>query len=297
MQSGILAFPAIERIPYGKPAAEALLAEAERMGTSRVFLMVSRTMNRTTDEVAKVRDALGGRYAGVYDAMPPLSPREAVLDAARAARAVKADLIVTFGGGSLTDAGKMVRLCLQHGIDDLDGFDAYRSTLDESGKRKPPTFEGPSVHQVSIPTTLSAGDFNASAGCMDHRSGKKHSYAHPLLIPRIIILDPAPAVHTPLWVWLSTGIRALDHATEGLCSQSATPISERYYTRARSSSWAQRSRASNAIRPISRRDWTACSARGCRLRDARGARRWAQAMRSGIRSARRAGHRTATPRA
>jgi maleylacetate reductase len=67
---------------------------------------------------------------------------------------------------------------------------------------------------------------------MDHRSGKKHSYAHPLLIARIIILDPAPTVHTPMWVWLSTGIRALDHATEGLCSQSSTPISEMYYTRA-----------------------------------------------------------------
>src|SRR3954469_15131614 len=175
MQPAILDFPAIERIVCGRPAAEALRAEAERLGAHRVFLMVSGTMNRTTDEVAKVRDALGDRYAGVYDEMPALSPREPVLDATRAARAVDADLIVTFGGGSLTDAGKMVRLCLQHDIDDLDAFDAYRSRLGPDGKRKPATYEGPSVHQVAMPTTLSAGDFNASAGSMDYRSKAKRS--------------------------------------------------------------------------------------------------------------------------
>lgn len=232
MHPGILVFPATERIVYGQPAADALRVEAERLGASRVFLMVSRTMNRTTDEVARVRDALGSRYAGLYDAMPALTPREAVLDAARAARAAGTDLIVTFGGGSLTDAGKMVRLCLQHGIDDLDGFDAFRSNLNADGTRKIPAFDGPSVHQIAIPTTLSAGEFNSSAGSMDARSNAKHSYRHRLLVPRIIILDPAPTVHTPLWVWLSTGIRALDHATEGLCSQFSNPMSDMYYAHA-----------------------------------------------------------------
>jgi maleylacetate reductase len=232
MLAGKLVFPAIERVVYGEPAAGALLDEAQRLGANRVFLMVSRTMNRTTGEVAKVRDALGSRYAGLYDSMPSHTPRDAVLDAARAARAAKADLVVTFGGGSLTDAGKLVRLALQHGIDDLDGFDTFRSRVGPDGVRKNPAFDGPSVHQVSIPTTLSAGDFNASAGCTDLRSHAKHSFRHELLVPRIIILDPAPTVHTPLWVWLSTGIRALDHATEGLCSQFSSSLSDMYYVQA-----------------------------------------------------------------
>jgi maleylacetate reductase len=232
MQPGMLVFPAVERVVYGHPAAGALRVEAERLNTNRVFLMVSRTMNRTTDEVTKVRDALGSLYAGLYDSMPALTPREAVLDATRAARAAGADLIVTFGGGSLTDAGKMVRICLQHGVDDLDGFDAFRTRLDADGKRKNPPFDGPSVHQICMPTTLSAGDFNASAGCMDFRSKAKHSYRHPLLMPRVVILDPAPTVHTPMWVWLSTGIRALDHAVEGVCSQFASPLSDMYYIQA-----------------------------------------------------------------
>src|SRR5262252_6052928 len=144
MLTGKLIFPAIESVVYGKPAAASLAEEAGRLKANHVFLMVSRTMNRTTGEVARVRDALGGRYAGVYDAMPSHTPRDAVLDATRAARAAGADLIVTFGGGSLTDAGKVVRLALQHGIDDLDGFDAFRSGVNPDGTRRIPEFDGPS---------------------------------------------------------------------------------------------------------------------------------------------------------
>jgi alcohol dehydrogenase class IV len=36
-----------------------------------------------------------------------------------------------------------------------------------------------------------------------------------------VILDPAITVHTPEWLWLSTGIRAVDHCVEGVCSREA----------------------------------------------------------------------------
>ena len=36
--------------------------------------------------------------------------------------------------------------------------------------------------------------------------------------PRIIILDPTLTTTTPLHVWLSTGVRAVDHCVEALCS-------------------------------------------------------------------------------
>jgi maleylacetate reductase len=46
------------------------------------------------------------------------------------------------------------------------------------------------------------------------------------MIPQCVILDPAITRHTPEWLWLSTGIRAVDHAVEGLCSVSPHPISD-----------------------------------------------------------------------
>ena len=226
MVSGQFNFTAIERIVYGKPAAQALRAEAERLQAQRVFMIVSGTMNRSTDEVAKVRDALGNRCAGLYDRMPAHTPRDAVLEVAAEARAADADLIVTFGGGSVTDAGKMVQLCLRHNITQHEQIDAYRVTVNADGTNKVPQFEGPKVRQIAIPTTLSGGEFQPGGGCTDNRTKVKQSFRHPLLVPRVSILDPGPTVHTPLWVWLSSGVRAIDHAAEAICSGLSNPASD-----------------------------------------------------------------------
>lgn len=217
MYSGAFVFTAVERVVFGQPAAGALCAEVERLQARRVFMIVSGTMNRTTDEVAKVRAALGARFAGLYDKVPSHTPREAVLEAAQAARAGDADLIVTFGGGSVTDAGKLLQICLRHNITEYEQLDAYHVKVSTDGKITAPAFDGPQVRQIAIPTTLSGGEFQPGGGGTDTRRKVKQSFRHPLLIPRVTILDPAPTVHTPLWVWLSTGLRAIDHSTEALC--------------------------------------------------------------------------------
>jgi len=54
----------------------------------------------------------------------------------------------------------------------------------------------------------------------------KESYHHALMMPAAVILDPAVTVHTPEWLFLSTGIRAVDHAVEDLCSINPTPFSD-----------------------------------------------------------------------
>jgi len=223
MQSGTLVFPVIERLIYGEPAAQAVAAEAERRGAQRVFILSSGTLNRKTDEVARMRAALGARCVGVFDRIPSFTPREAVLEATAEARAAKADLVVTFGGGSVTDGGKMVRLCLQNNVTTIDGFDAFRSVTLADGTRTVPKFDGPKIGQIAVPTTLAGGEFNNQAGCTDLRVQIKHGYRHADLMPRTVVLDPAPSVHAPLRVWLSTGMRAVDHAVEGICSQFAHP--------------------------------------------------------------------------
>src|SRR5258707_12623377 len=40
------------------------------------------------------------------------------------------------------------------------------------------------------------------------------------------MLDPAVTVHPPEWLWLSTGIRAVDHCVEGTCSGAANPFAD-----------------------------------------------------------------------
>ena len=79
LQSGRVTFGAIEAVAFGKPAAETVAEEAHRRDAKRVFLMVSGTLNRTTDEIAKLRHALGNRFPGVFDHML-LIPTEVTRD-------------------------------------------------------------------------------------------------------------------------------------------------------------------------------------------------------------------------
>ncbi|MGN6091354.1 MAG: hypothetical protein ACTHOL_03325, partial [Luteibacter jiangsuensis] len=43
---------------------------------------------------------------------------------------------------------------------------------------------------------------------------------------QVVILDPAVTVHTPERLWLSTGIRAVDHAVETVCSRRPQPFTD-----------------------------------------------------------------------
>jgi maleylacetate reductase len=213
LTSGRVVFSKMEEVHYGKPAAQSLAELVKEHGAERVFLMVSGTLNRETDEVEKVRRALGNKCVGTFDRMPAHSPRAAVIAAAAQARAARADLIVTLGGGSITDGAKAVQLCLANDVTSVEGMDRIRGTSEV----KPPA-----VRQVSIPTTLSAGEFSGLAGVTNEATKVKEMFRHPLTIPQAVILDPEVTRHTPMWLFLSTGIRAVDHCVEGVCSNEST---------------------------------------------------------------------------
>ncbi len=226
MQSGRVVFSQMDEVLFGKPAAEGVAEEARRLGATRVFLMVSGTLNRKTDEIEKLRRALGNRCIGTFDRMPPHTPRRAVIAAAEEAREAKADLIATLGGGSITDGAKAVQLCLANDIRTPDALDDYRPVKGADGVLGPPPCKAPTVRQISVPTTLSGGEFSAIAGVTDERSKVKELFRHPGIVPRAVVLDPAVTVHTPEWLWLSTGIRAVDHCVEGICSGEAHPFAD-----------------------------------------------------------------------
>ena len=114
LQSGRVAFSQMEQVLFGIPAAQGV-AELSQ-GAQRVFLMVSGTLNRATEEIEKVRRALGDHCVGTFNRMPPHTPRQAVIAAAEQARELRADLIVTGGGGSLTDGAAVTKkVCVRSG--------------------------------------------------------------------------------------------------------------------------------------------------------------------------------------
>jgi maleylacetate reductase len=221
VHKGRVVFGAMEEVVFGEPAADAVVAQMDRLRAARAFLMVSGTLNRQTAEIENIRKALGNRCTGTFDAMPPHTPREAVVAATLQARSAGADLIVTVGGGSITDGAKAVQLCLANNVESVDDIDRIRAN-----KGVAPAMKAPTVRQISVPTTIAGGEFSAIAGVTNARTKVKEMLRHELVMPRAAILDPAVTVHTPEWLWLSTGIRAVDHCVEGLCSREAHPYAD-----------------------------------------------------------------------
>jgi len=229
VHKGRVVFGAMDEVVFGRPAVEAIVAQLDRVHSNRAFLMVSGTLNRNTDEIEKIRNALGSRCVGTFDAMPAHTPREAVIAAAEQAREAGADLIVTVGGGSITDGAKAVQLCLANNIRNVEGIDAIRTARGVAFDRH--DIKAPTVRQISVPTTIAGGDFSAGAGVTNTQTRVKEAVRHPMAIPRAVILDPAITLHTPEWLFLSTGIRAVDHCVEGLCSNEAHPYADAQATK------------------------------------------------------------------
>jgi maleylacetate reductase len=212
--AGSYQYPAMDSVVYGKPAAEALREEAERLGAKRVFLIASRTLNTTTDEIEKIRSALGDRYAGTFDGIPQHTTREVVVQTAARAKEAGADLVVAIGGGSVVDAAKIVLMCMEHEIFDQAGLDGYETTPE----RRIGPFRNPKVRMIAIPSTLSGGEYNSGTLVTDTRRKLKQIFSHPMMMPRTIILDPAITRYTPEKLWLGSGTRAMDHGIEAVCS-------------------------------------------------------------------------------
>lgn len=221
MHKGRVVFGAMDEVVFGRHAAEAVVEQLDRLGAARAFLMVSGTLNRETSEIGKIRDAMGARCVGTFDRMPAHTPRAAVIAAVNQAHDAKADLIVTVGGGSITDGAKAVQLCLANDVSTTEGIDGIRVR----GGEEPP-IRPPAVRQISVPTTIAGGEFSHIAGVTDERTHVKQMLRHVLTVPRATILDPWLSVHTPEWLFLSTGIRAVDHCVEGICAREAHPYSD-----------------------------------------------------------------------
>jgi len=226
MLNGIHGHQDIERVVYGRPAGAALRAEAERLGAKKVFITTSKSVAQSA-VLASVIDGLGDMHAGTYAGITAHSPRPCVVEGAEMARQAGADLIVAVGGGSVIDATKTILIALWQNVKTADDLDAYRAGKPKEGAAPPSEAIRPpvdAIRMIAVPTTLSAAEFNAFAGISDPRKGIKESFGHRLIVPRVIVLDPAATLATPMDLMLSTGLKAVDHAVERLCSQQAHPF-------------------------------------------------------------------------
>jgi maleylacetate reductase len=224
MLSGTHRNSAQEQVIHGRPALEAVRDLARSFGASRLLITSTRSLAGPDGLATRLAAALGPLCVGVFSDIAAHSPREAVIDGAAVARVAKADLLVALGGGSAIDATKVMQLALWAGVERAADLGAYRAG--PGPDRADLTQLTPGVRMIAVPTTLSAAEFTAFGGVTDTGRHAKEGYAHPLLAPRAVVLDPAMTLATPPTLWFSTGMKAVDHAVEQLCNPVRSPYAD-----------------------------------------------------------------------
>jgi maleylacetate reductase len=223
---GTFSVTAHDRIIFGTPAGEAVVAEAERYGARRVFVTSTRSLaQKENGPLQRLERALGTRHVGTYATIKSHSPREDVVAGANAAREAKADLLVAVGGGSVIDATKAMQLCLWAGLDSPDAMEPYCLGFERT-KQSQVALPADPVRMIAVSTTLSASEFTENAGVTQSKTNTKQSFRHRLFAPRTVVLDPAATLDTPDWLLFCTGIRSVDHAVENYCNERASLATE-----------------------------------------------------------------------
>jgi alcohol dehydrogenase class IV len=228
-----LAFPDHENPPYthvsyGIPFTKSCSKHvAQTFHAKRAYIIASRSLSKETSHVKNLEQALGSRHCATWIGISPHTPWDELVPIINDMRAKDADCLITLGGGSLTDGAKIIIYALANNVQTIDDL-RKMVELTEKDKKVKNEFRDrstggndPTVPIICIPTTLSAGEYSKFGGGTDPKTHQKSILVHDKLYPSLVILDPELCLTTPEWVWLSTGVRAIDHATEAMCSMKA----------------------------------------------------------------------------
>lgn len=200
---GLFAYSNPRVIHWGPGSVSVLRDELARLEAHRVALVTTRSLVAEERLLSIVQHALGDVRVAVTVVVSQHAPTAQVESCFRTADDAQVDGVVSFGGGSSIDTAKMVAVKL-----------ADRSVSAARG-----------LPHVALPTTLSAAELAAGAGYTDD-AGNKAGMRDPRLLPDAVIYDAELTLATPMALWLSTGIRALDHAVEGFLAGGLHPFSD-----------------------------------------------------------------------
>ena len=207
----IFRFPT--KIVFGPGTAKEVGMEADELKKTRALIVTDQVLVRT-DLVNVVQKALGKKCAGVFSDVVPDTGLQIVHAGAEYGRKLRADMLVSVGGGSVIDTAKGMAICLAKGgrLEDYAGFNIL---------------SGPVTPHIAIPTTAGTGsEVTYAAIIKDHELKRKLLFADNYLSPDVAILDPVMTVGLPGLMTAATGMDALSHCVEAIHSRQSEPMAD-----------------------------------------------------------------------
>lgn len=192
-----------------------------------MYIIASRSLATKTTHLQKLETELGEKYIGTWLGIPSHSPYDGIVPILLDVSERKADCIVVLGGGSLADGAKLLVYAAENGVQSVDDLinieEPFRNLTQEAleGLGNPAK-----ISLVFMPTTLSGAEYSKFAGCTNPRTHMKVQFTHPSMCASLLILDGELCRTTPARVWQSTGVRAIDHCVENICSSNARAESD-----------------------------------------------------------------------
>ncbi|AQZ94296.1 iron-containing alcohol dehydrogenase [Halopseudomonas phragmitis] len=160
--------------------------------------------------------AQAGLSVEVFDQVIADPPEAVVLAAVTQAKALRAELIIGFGGGSSMDVAKLIAL-LAHPDCQQQLADIY-GVGNAKGQRLP---------LIQVPTTAGTGSEVTQIAIITTGETTKMGVVSPILLPDLAVLDAELTLGLPPAVTAATGIDAMVHAIEAYTSKlKKNPLSD-----------------------------------------------------------------------
>ena len=206
-------------VVFGNGSISTLADHIKRIGATRALVVCDPGVVKAgiAEKVRKVLEA-GGIPASVFDRVDPNPIEPNVTEGVAAFRSHGADVIVSVGGGSPLDVGKLDALKVTHDkplaeYDDATGGDRFITA------NVPPI--------INVPTTAGTGSEVGRSGVVTLKAtGRKTVIFSPYLMAKVAILDPELTVSMPPRVTAATGFDALTHCIEAYLSQGDHPMAD-----------------------------------------------------------------------
>ena len=171
----------------------------------------------TQKTIALLKDA--GIPVGVFADVKP-NPISANVEAGiKVLREGGHDGVIAFGGGSGLDVGKVIAFMAgqTRPMWDFEDIGDWWTRADPKGI----------FPIVAVPTTAGTGSEVGRAGVItDETTHTKKVIFHPLMMPKVVIVDPELTVGMPRFITVGTGMDALAHCLEAYCAPGYHPLAD-----------------------------------------------------------------------